>query len=75
MWQKIFSSSVAPQREAVQGYCCVQFVVRKDAIRLRTRQFYRDGLDYFGSYESYTNMLPLHVAQAVDAYEAEKVAE
>lgn len=46
-------------RPRVQAYCCVQFLVRRDRIRLRPLSFYRRALHYFGdSAESYYALFP-----------------
>ncbi|CAK8999485.1 Uncharacterized protein SCF082_LOCUS6068 [Durusdinium trenchii] len=62
LWKKVFRSSLAPSLAAgdVNAYCCVQFMVHRDRIRLRPRAFYQNGWDYFGlTAESYHRLFPV----------------
>jgi len=58
LWQRLFGSSVAPPREAVKGYCCVQFLVPRARARLRPRSWYRRALRWFASADSYFRLFP-----------------
>ena len=56
LWRRVFHSSIVPERlhGDLNGYCCVQFLVRRERVRLRKKQFYVDALDFFGeTAESY----------------------
>ena len=47
MWRGLFKSSVAPPIGGAGGvvtYCCVQFLVKREAVLRRPRSFYLDGL-------------------------------
>ncbi|CAE7277260.1 unnamed protein product [Symbiodinium sp. CCMP2592] len=62
LWRKVFHSSIAPTRLEghMNGYCCVQFLVRRERIQLRTKQFYVDALNFFGeTAESYYELFPV----------------
>mmetsp|Transcript_55442 Transcript_55442/g.161912 ORF Transcript_55442/g.161912 Transcript_55442/m.161912 type:complete len:598 (-) Transcript_55442:78-1871(-) len=58
LWRRLFGSSVAPPREAVKGYCCVQFLVPRPRARLRPRSWYQHALQWFASAESYWRLFP-----------------
>ncbi|CAJ1334986.1 unnamed protein product, partial [Effrenium voratum] len=58
LWKRLFASSVAPPREVVKGYCCVQFLVPQPRALLRQRQWYADALTYFASATSYFDLFP-----------------
>eukprot|EP00435_Cladocopium_sp_Y103_P031090 s1640_g7.t2 len=62
LWKKVFGSSIAPSLAAgdVNAYCCVQFMVHRDRIRLRPPSFYQHGWEYFGlTAESYHRLFPV----------------
>lgn len=60
LWKAVFGSSIAPSMAAgdVAAYCCVQFMVRAERIRLRPRSFYDRALTYFAGPQSYYNLFP-----------------
>lgn len=62
LWKRLFRSSIAPSLAGGQlnSYCCVQFLTRRERIRLRTREFYEHALRYFGTTaESYHRLFPV----------------
>jgi len=62
LWKQVFGSSIAPSLAAgeLAAYCCVQFLVRNDRIRLRPLDFYARALAYLGSTpESYYRLFPV----------------
>ena len=61
LWKNVFGSSIAPSLAAGQlnAYCCVQFLARSHAIRLRPRSFYQNAWDYMGTTtKSYQGLFP-----------------
>lgn len=58
LWKRLFQSSIAPPREVVKGYCCVQFLVPRPRALLRTQQWYKNALEYFASEWSYFHLFP-----------------
>ncbi|CAE7190666.1 amt, partial [Symbiodinium sp. CCMP2456] len=58
LWKRLFGSSIAPPREAVKGYCCVQFLVPRRRALLRSRAWYATALAYFASEVSYFELFP-----------------
>lgn len=58
LWRRIFGSSIAPPRSAVKGYCCVQFLVPRPRLLLRSRAWYSQTMRWFASAESYWNLFP-----------------
>eukprot|EP00439_Symbiodinium_sp_Y106_P025741 s3158_g3.t1 len=58
LWKRLFGSSIAPPREAVKGYCCVQFLVPRRRALLRPRAWYATALAYFASEVSYFELFP-----------------
>eukprot|EP00931_Biecheleriopsis_adriatica_P061049 TRINITY_DN36692_c0_g1_i2.p1 TRINITY_DN36692_c0_g1~~TRINITY_DN36692_c0_g1_i2.p1 ORF type:complete len:585 (-),score=124.50 TRINITY_DN36692_c0_g1_i2:19-1773(-) len=58
LWKHLFGSSVAPPREVVKGYCCVQFLVPRARALLRSRDWYARALSYFASEVSYFDLFP-----------------
>ncbi|CAE7472535.1 unnamed protein product [Symbiodinium pilosum] len=42
LWRRVFHSSITPARIEghLNGYCCVQFLVRRERIHLRPKKFY-----------------------------------
>lgn len=70
LWKNVFDSSVAPTLQSgdVSAYCCVQFLVSRQRIHLRTRKFYSRALEYMGSTaESYWKLFPVgKVVNAAD---------
>ncbi|CAK0881261.1 unnamed protein product [Prorocentrum cordatum] len=58
LWRRLFGSSVAPPREDVKGYCCVQFLVPRPRALLRRQSWYADAFRWFASYESYWSLFP-----------------
>ncbi|CAE7398561.1 unnamed protein product [Symbiodinium natans] len=58
LWRRIFGSTLAPPREAVKGYCCVQFLVPRRRALLRAREWYAAALSYFASAASYFDLFP-----------------
>lgn len=59
LWKRLFGGSVAPPREAVKGYCCVQFLVPRRRLLLRPRTWYARALRWFASAESYWRLFPV----------------
>ena len=60
LWKKVFQSSVAPSPVSgdVNAYCCVQFVVARDAILRRPKAFYENAFEHFRTEESYLDLFP-----------------
>ncbi|CAE7887709.1 unnamed protein product, partial [Symbiodinium sp. KB8] len=58
LWKRLFGSSIAPPREEVKGYCCVQFLVPRRRALLRSRAWYATALAYFASEVSYFELFP-----------------
>eukprot|EP00913_Durusdinium_trenchii_P014253 g13371.t2 len=58
LWRRLFSSSLAPPREAVKGYCCVQFLVPRNRALLRPKEWYANAFAYFASESSYFDLFP-----------------
>lgn len=60
LWRKVFQSSITPvmSEGELNGYCCVQFLVRRERIRLRSKDFYVRALSFFGA-ESYHALFPV----------------
>lgn len=59
LWRHIFQTSLAPPREEVRGYCCVQFLVPRRRALLRSRGWYARALAYFASEQSYFDLFPV----------------
>eukprot|EP00435_Cladocopium_sp_Y103_P004617 s4493_g1.t1 len=60
LWRKVFQSSITPvmSEGELNGYCCVQFLVRRERIRLRSKDFYVRALTFFGA-PSYHALFPV----------------
>jgi len=55
-WKGIFRSSFAPDHRTVASYCCVQFLVSRKRMKLRTREFYENALHYYQTKDSYVDL-------------------
>lgn len=58
LWRNLFGGSFSPPRQAVKGYCCVQFLVPRRQALLRKRSWYAQALKYFASQDSYFDLFP-----------------
>ncbi|CAD7949595.1 unnamed protein product [Amoebophrya sp. A25] len=60
LWKNVFQSSVAPSpvNNEVNAYCCVQFVVSRDRIKLRPKSFYEHAFEHLRSEDSYLDLFP-----------------
>jgi len=62
LWRKVFQSSITPVMAEgdLNGYCCVQFLVRRGRVRLRSTDFYVRALNFFGeTAASYYALFPV----------------
>ncbi|CAK9017963.1 unnamed protein product [Durusdinium trenchii] len=50
LWRTVFRSSITPAMSQgdLNGYCCVQFLVRRERVHLRNKEFYARALRFFG---------------------------